>query len=93
MTTNTRGFKMSENLKDQMVETEDLIEDCIYESFNNDDFKTECCDTTMYHSSIDIDAFIKEFQSRGRNVQLQAVLDLVGVKTFLELKEYFRGLL
>jgi hypothetical protein len=70
---------MAENLKDQMVETEDLLMDCIEQSMP---FK-------LLPYCADIDEFIKEFQSRGKKVKLKAVFDLIGVKNFLEFKQYF----
>ena len=70
---------MPENLKDQMVETEDLLRDCV--------------DASVYDYGVDVDEFIKEFQSRGKSVQLRAILDLVGVKTFSELEQYFKEVL
>jgi hypothetical protein len=74
-----------ENLKDQMVETEDLLTDCIYESIE--------VGSAESIRRLDSDAFIKEFQSRGKSVQLRSVLDLVGVKTFSELEQYFKEVL
>jgi hypothetical protein len=76
---------MTENLKDQMVETEDLLTDCIYASVDIDGIQL-----INYETTIDAESFIEEFQSRGKSVQLRAVLDLVGVKTFPELEEYFK---
>jgi phage gp29-like protein len=81
-TTTEKGARpMSKNLKDQMVETEDMLFDCMDKAAYENSYSQICFDT---------DEFIKEFQSRGKSVQFHAILDLVGVKTFSELEQYFK---
>ena len=73
---------------DHLVETEDLLRDCIYESV-----EVDCADLEDYDGvSIDIDLFIKEFQSRSKKVKLQALKDLIGAEPREEFEEMIHEL-
>jgi hypothetical protein len=70
-----------DNLKDQMVETKNMLADCMYESIE--------VGSAESIRKLDSDAFIKEFRSRSKSAQLMVILDLVGVKNFSKLRQYF----
>lgn len=68
---------------DHLVETEDVLTDCIYAAVEVDGIEL------VDHDYCDIDtySFIQEFQSRSKKVRLQALIDLIGAETREEFEE------
>jgi len=64
--------------KDYLVETEDVLTDCIHESLKGGYYD---------YQDINIDYFIQEFKSRSKKVRLQALIDLIGAETREEFEE------
>ena len=74
---------MKMNDIDYLVETDDLLEDCIYASVEVEGDQLLWCPS----STIDINSFIEEFKSRSKKVRAQAIYDLIGAKSREEFED------